>query len=77
MGRGFGKIDLSILNDAPPVFVHEVLKCRNIIFERAGEKRLDFEFKGELKYLDTKPMRGYFWKEMVKRIKEGTFGYPK
>ncbi|MDI6839422.1 MAG: nucleotidyltransferase domain-containing protein [bacterium] len=26
VGKSFGKIDLSILNDAPPVFVHEVIR---------------------------------------------------
>lgn len=76
MGRQFGEVDLSILNDAPPVFVHEVLKCRHLVFEEDKEKRLDFELKAELKYFDTKPMREYFWKEMVKRVKERRFGYP-
>lgn len=70
----FGILDIVILNEAPPVLLHEVIKHNLLIFERDRKKRIDFEFYSELKYLDTIPLRKILWEDLVKRIKEGTFG---
>lgn len=70
-----GEVDVVILNEAPPVLAHEVIKCRHVLFERDREKRLDFEFKAQLRYFDTKPLRSFFWEDLVRKVREGKFGY--
>ena len=63
-------IDVVILNDVSPVIAHEVIKTGNILWEKDREKRADFEVKAELKYYDTKPLREFFWENLVKEIRK-------
>ena len=49
------EVDLVVLNDAPPLLSYRILKEGTLIFSDNHKKRLDFEVKAVLKYLDWKP----------------------
>jgi len=49
------EIDLVVLNDAPPLLAHRILKEGILIFSDNEKRRLEFEVKAVLKYLDWKP----------------------
>ncbi|MEW6069326.1 MAG: nucleotidyltransferase domain-containing protein [Candidatus Thermoplasmatota archaeon] len=66
-------IDVVILNDAPLLLRHEVIKAKKPIFVRDEATRIDFESMSELKYYDFLPYRKMFWEALKKRIKEGRF----
>jgi hypothetical protein len=48
-------IDLVVLNDAPPLVSHTILKEGRLIFCADAKKRIEYEVKATLKYLDWKP----------------------
>lgn len=48
------KVDMVILNDAPPLLVYRILQTGKVIFSRDEAKRLDYEVKAGLNYLDWK-----------------------
>jgi predicted nucleotidyltransferase len=48
-------IDLVVLNDAPPLLAHRVLKEGLLLFSADEKARLEFETRAVLKYLDWKP----------------------
>lgn len=48
-------IDLVVLNDAPPLLAHRVLREGVLLFSKDDRVRLEFETKAVLKYLDWKP----------------------
>ncbi len=58
------KIDLVVLNDAPPLLIHRILKEGILIFSDNHKKRLEFEVKAVLKYLDWKPYLEKFTAEV-------------
>lgn len=66
-------IDVVILNDAPLLLRHEVLKSKKIIFQRDERERIDYEVASELKFYDFEPCRRLFWKALVKKIEEARF----
>ena len=68
-------IDISVLNGAPLILRHQVLKYGRILYEKNEIVRCDFETKSELKFYDFQPYRRLFWKSLAKRIKEGRLGY--
>jgi len=57
-------IDLVVLNDAPPLLAHRILKEGVLIFSDNDKKRLEFEVKAVLKYLDWKPYLDKFTVEV-------------
>jgi predicted nucleotidyltransferase len=67
-------IDLVVLNSAPPLLKHEVIKNGKVLFEKEPELRWDFEVNSELKFYDFEPVRRLFWESLVKRVKEGKLG---
>jgi len=58
------EVDLVVLNDAPPLLSHRILKEGTLIFSDNHKKRLDFEVKAVLKYLDWKPYLDKFTAEV-------------
>lgn len=50
------KVDVIILNDAPPLLAYEVVKHRSILLERNAEHRVAFEVDRINRYLDFKPI---------------------
>jgi predicted nucleotidyltransferase len=53
-------IDLVLLNQAPPLLAHRVLRDGKLIFERSPAARVRFRVKTVNRYLDTQPMRDFY-----------------
>lgn len=71
---GIDKVDLVILNRAPPLLVHRVITRGKLIYARDDLKRTRFEARAIQEYLDTKPLYELESRYMRERIKEGKFG---
>ncbi len=48
-------IDLVVLNEAPPLLAHRILRDGRLLFSADRRARLRFETRAVLKYLDWKP----------------------
>jgi len=48
-------IDVVILNDAYPLLEHRIIKEGEVIFSSDEKKRLDYEVKAVMRYLNFKP----------------------
>jgi predicted nucleotidyltransferase len=58
------EVDLVVLNEAPPLLAHRILKDGLLIFSDNEKVRLAFEVKAVLKYLDWKPYVDKYTKEV-------------
>jgi len=67
------RIDIVVLNSAPPLLKHEAIKGA-LLFERSPEARVQFEVDVQRKYLDLKSFYAIDAAYMRQRMKEGTFG---
>lgn len=59
------EIDLVILNEAYPLLEHRIVKYGKVIFSRDEKKRIDYEVKAVLRYLDFKPLIEKYVKETL------------
>jgi len=66
--------DLVVLNDAPPLLQHQVLKHGRLLFERDRAARVEFEVRAGKIYADLKPMYDFFTGVLFKEIKEVGLG---
>lgn len=57
-------IDLVVLNEAPPLLAHRILKHGRLIFSDDEKIRVEYETKAVLKYLDWKPYLDKYTKEV-------------
>lgn len=64
-------VDLILLNQAPPLLAHRVLKRGKLIFERSASARVAFQVRTVNRYLDTQPMRNLYLAYMKKDAREG------
>ena len=48
-------VDVVVLNDAPPLLAHRILKEGVLLFSKDDKVRVEFETKAVLRYLDWKP----------------------
>ena len=62
--------DVVVLNDAPPLLIHQVLKHGRLIYERDRAARVEFEVRAGKIYSDLRPMREYFKHDLFQKIKE-------
>lgn len=69
-----GDVDLVVLNDAPVLLCHRVLRDGERLLERDRPTRVRFETRTILEYLDTKPLRAGLARGVRRRLEEGTFG---
>ena len=69
------RVDVVILNTAPPFLRHEVIKGRTL-FERSAEARVEFIVDAQRKYLDLKPFYAIDHAYLKRSLVEGTFGKP-
>jgi predicted nucleotidyltransferase len=69
------RVDIVILNTAPPLLRHEAIKGR-ILFERSPEARVQYIVDVQRKYLDLKSFYAIDYAYMRRRLEEGTFGQP-
>ena len=54
------EVDVAILNTAPPILQHQVLRHRRLLCERDRRARVDFEVWAGKIYADLKPMYDFF-----------------
>ena len=69
------RIDLVILNIAPPLLCHEVIKKGALLYSRDEKKRIEFTVKSTMRYLDTTYLRSVQDKILHDKIRSGNFGY--
>jgi len=62
------RADVVILNDAPPLLTHRVLKEGNLIFEHDQAARVEFEVRVGQVYTDLAPMRHFFREALFREI---------
>ncbi|MFP3946372.1 MAG: nucleotidyltransferase domain-containing protein [Archaeoglobaceae archaeon] len=63
--------DVRILNDRPVRFLYSLLKNCQILYCKDESKRIDFESKVMVKYLDIKPHHQYYEKMRRQRYVNG------
>jgi uncharacterized protein len=71
---GTDEVDVVVLNDAPPLLRHRVLKGKAPLFERDSVQRVRLETAALLDYFDTAPLRRTLAEGRRRRIEEGRFG---
>ncbi len=71
---GFDHIDLVILNQAPPLLVHSVMKTGKLLFCKNSEKRSFFLVKNLKEALDLEIHLRIYWEALKQRILENKFG---
>lgn len=69
------EIDLVVLNTASITLKYQVIKYGKVIYSRDEKTRINFETEVLNYYLDTKPIRDESYRALLRRIKEGKFGY--
>ncbi len=58
-------IDVVVLNEAPPLISHRVVKNGKLLFTRDEKARLAYEVRAVLRYLDWKPFLEKYTKEVL------------
>lgn len=58
-------IDVVVLNEAPPLISHRVVKNGQLLFTRDEKARLAYEVRAVLRYLDWKPFLEKHTKEVL------------
>jgi predicted nucleotidyltransferase len=51
------RVDLVILNEAPPLLVHEAIRAAQVVVCRDEDERVQFETRATARYLDTGHLR--------------------
>ena len=73
-GLRTNRIDLVILNDAPPFLKFQVVRHEQIIISRSEDKRIDFQVKTISRYNDVKRLMSIQQRYITERLKNGTYG---
>ncbi len=68
------KLDLVILNQAPPLLQNQVLKHGRLLYEGDRAARVEFEVRAGKVYADLKPMQDFFGRALLREIKERELG---
>ncbi len=58
-------VDLVVLNDAPPLLAHRIVKDGRLLFSADEGVRLEFEASAVLKYLDWKPYLDKYTRQVL------------
>jgi predicted nucleotidyltransferase len=66
--------DAIVLQDAPPILQHQVLKNGQMIFERDRRARVAFEVLAGKIYADLEPQRSFFRQALLDEIREVGLG---
>lgn len=69
---GAQKVDTVVLNGAPPVLSHQVVKT-GIVVKESKEDRIDFEMEALREYLDTEHLRKTQVLYIREHLKTGTY----
>lgn len=73
-GLRTNRIDLVILNDAPPFLKFQVVRHGQIIISMSEDKRIDFQVKTISRYNDVKRLMSIQQRYITERLKNGTYG---
>ncbi|MBC7249766.1 MAG: DUF86 domain-containing protein [Anaerolineae bacterium] len=57
--------DVIVLNDAPPILQHQVLKHGRLLYERDRRARIEFEVRAGQIYADLKPMYDFHTRDLI------------
>jgi len=68
-------VDVVILNRAPLVLRHQVLKYGRCVYEGNHQVRVSFEVQSRKAYFDFKPYLAYHHQKLTARIREGNLAY--
>jgi predicted nucleotidyltransferase len=68
------EVDVVMLNTAPPILQHQVLRYGRLLCERDRRARVDFEVRAGQVYADLRPMHDFFRRALFQEIREGRFG---
>lgn len=73
---GTDRIDLVVLNEAPPGLGYRVIKEGKLLFSReeAKDQLVAFKVRTFDRYFDYQPVQRVFSEGLARRIKEGSFG---
>lgn len=66
--------DVIVLNDAPSILQHQILKTRQLLHERDREARIEFEVMAGKIYADLEPHREFFQRALFREVKEVGLG---
>jgi predicted nucleotidyltransferase len=64
------KVDVVVLNEAPPVLAYEVVQFGQLLYEAGPGTRIDFEVAATHRYMDTKPLRRIQNRRLFERAEE-------
>ena len=67
---GRDRVDVVILNRAPPLLADRVVRYGQVVFESDPLQRVRFETETLRRYLDTKPLRELQWAYLERRIRQ-------
>lgn len=70
------KVDLTVLNEAPPLLAFEVLRNGRLLHSSSENDRIDLQVSIVREYEDTEPLRRLLAEALEERVKAGTFGRP-
>jgi hypothetical protein len=70
-------VHLIVLNDAPPLLAHRVMRERQLLVDRDPRLRVRLEAEAMLRYLDTIWLREEIGRGLARRIEQGTYGRPR
>ncbi len=71
----FDRIDVVVLNIAPPLLAHEVIKKGTLLFSKDDAKRINYTATATIRYLDTIYLREAQDRILHEKIRSGNFGY--
>ena len=73
-GLGFNRIDVVVLNDAPPLLYHRVLRDGERLLSRDLAATTTREGRALSRYCDYLPHLAKIDRELAKRLADGSFG---
>jgi len=68
---GRSDVDVVLLNEAPPLLAHRVLRDGKLVLERSASARVRFQVHTVNRYLDTQPMRDLYLGYLKRDVQEG------
>jgi uncharacterized protein len=71
----FDRFDVVILNAAPPLLTHEIIKKGKLLFSRDERQRIEFTARETRHYLDTIHLRKIQDRVLHAKIRRRDFGY--
>jgi predicted nucleotidyltransferase len=71
------EVQVVVLNEAPPLLAHRVLRDGVVLFEEDARARVAFETSAILRYLDTIPLREELSRALSRRLSDGSYGRPR